>query len=230
VTSRSQAQRCAAASVPCLVLDDDSVPRQPGGSGPRIAITPDDACYVIFTSGSTGRPKGVVNTHGGVHNRVMWGQSAMPLVPADGYVQKTPYTFDVSVMEFVWPLAAGARIIVARPGGHREPAYLVELVEREAATVIHFVPSMLRPFLAHLSGARRCASLRRMIASGEALSPDLCEALHAALGVELWNLYGPTEAAVEVSWWNDRQHPAPCPRPRSRAAADRRRGRDLHRR
>jgi acyl-coenzyme A synthetase/AMP-(fatty) acid ligase/acyl carrier protein len=116
-------------------------------------------------------------------------------------LQKTPFSFDVSVWEFFWPLMTGARLVVARPEGHRDPAYLAEVIAREGITTLHFVPSMLRLFL-EAPEAARCRGLRRVVCSGEALAPDLRDRFHALLpGTELHNLYGPTEAAVDVTWW-----------------------------
>src|SRR5690606_12671625 len=101
----------------------------------------------IYTSGSTGRPKGAVNTHGAIRNRLLWMQAAYPLTGDDCVLQKTPFSFDVSVWEFFWPLMVGARLVLAQPGGHRDGRYLVELIRREGITTLHFVPSMLQAFL-----------------------------------------------------------------------------------
>ena len=162
----------------------------------------DQSAYVIYTSGSTGRPKGAVNAHRGIVNRLLWMQDAYGLTPADRVLQKTPFSFDVSVWEFFWPLITGARLVMARPGGHQDPAYLAETILREGITTLHFVPPMLRAFLEQ-PGVEACAAvLRRVICSGEALPLDLQQRFFARLpGVELHNLYGPTEAAVDVTFW-----------------------------
>ena len=156
--------------------------------------------YVIYTSGSTGQPKGAMNTHGGIGNRLAWMQEAYGLTPADRVLQKTPMSFDVSVWEFFWPLLAGARLVMARPGGHQDPAYLVRTIAAEGITTVHFVPSMLQMFLEE-PGLEACSSLARVICSGEALSPDLQERCFDRLGAPLHNLYGPTEASVDVTFW-----------------------------
>lgn len=167
----------------------------------HVAGSSDDPAYVIFTSGSTGRPKGAVNAHRGVVNRLLWGQLDWPIGPGDRVVQKTPFTFDVSVWEYLWPLTTGAMLVVARPGGHRDPAYIASLVRSEGITLAHFVPSMLRLFL-HEPTAAQCRSLRRVMCSGEALTADSVRRFHDCLpGVRLSNLYGPTEAAIEVTRW-----------------------------
>ncbi len=168
---------------------------------PARTATPDNLAYVIYTSGSTGMPKGTMNTHRAVRNRILWMQDAYRLTAADRVLQKTPYSFDVSVWEFFWPLLTGARLVVARPEGHKDPGYLAELIAGEAITTIHFVPSMLRAFLEE-PAAERCTSLARVFASGEALGADLVRRFFERLpAAGLHNLYGPTEAAVDVTSW-----------------------------
>ncbi|WP_194900166.1 AMP-binding protein, partial [Catenulispora pinisilvae] len=103
--------------------------------------------YVIFTSGSTGRPKGVVVSHAGIVNRLLWMQDRFGLDVSDRVLQKTPSGFDVSVWEFFWPLLVGAGLVVARPGGHRDPAYVAGLIVSAGVTTVHFVPSMLAAFV-----------------------------------------------------------------------------------
>jgi amino acid adenylation domain-containing protein len=155
--------------------------------------------YVIYTSGSTGTPKGAPNTHQGLINRLLWMQDAYGLDPTDRVLQKTPYSFDVSVWEFFWPLLFGAKLVVTPPGKHRDPQYLVEAIVQQRVTTLHFVPSMLRAFLGHPS-CNSCLGLRRVICSGEALGGDLQAQFFSRFpGVELHNLYGPTEAAIDVT-------------------------------
>ncbi len=176
-----------------------AAPAAAAGIAPVRAATADNAAYVIFTSGSTGRPKGVVNSHRGIVNRLLWMQEAFALGPGDRVLQKTPFGFDVSVWELFAPLVTGGCLVVARPDGHRDGAYLAALVEREAITTLHFVPSMLPFFLAEdLAG---CRALRRVVVSGEALPWEVEQRALALLPAPLYNLYGPTEAAVEVTAW-----------------------------
>ncbi|HST57443.1 MAG TPA: amino acid adenylation domain-containing protein, partial [Longimicrobium sp.] len=173
---------------------------------PAVGAGPDSLAYVIYTSGSTGRPKGVMNAHRGVVNRLVWMQAHFGIGADDVVLQKTPFGFDVSVWEFFWPLQQGARLVMARPDGHRDPLYLQEVIEREGVTALHFVPSMLQSFVEAVA-AGRCPSLRHVVCSGEALPPALVRRFYDQLAgpVELTNLYGPTEAAVDVSCWT-------CPR------------------
>ena len=124
-------------------------------SDPKSEVEAGNLIYIIYTSGSTGRPKGVGNTHGGLRNRVKWMQSEYELSEEDGVMQKTPTSFDVSFWEFFWPLVSGARLVVARPEGHRDPEYLRGLIGMEEVTVVHFVPSMLGAFLERGGGRVR---------------------------------------------------------------------------
>ncbi|MGW5162467.1 amino acid adenylation domain-containing protein [Nonomuraea wenchangensis] len=190
---------------------------EPGGRRePATPVDPRNPAYVIYTSGSTGRPKGVVVAHEAIVNRLRWMQAEYGLTAEDRVLQKTPAGFDVSVWEFFWPLIAGATLVVAEPGGHRDAAYLAGLIRRERVTTVHFVPSMLRAFLADPDAAR-CTGLRRVICSGEELPAGLAAEFHAALpGCGLHNLYGPTEAAVDVTYWACRpgeSGPVPIGRP-----------------
>ena len=162
------------------------------------------AAYVIYTSGSTGTPKGVVNVHDGLRNRIQWMQESYQLTSADRVLQKTPFTFDVSVWEFLWPLISGACLVVARPGGHRDSSYLVQLIQSQQITTLHFVPSMLEVFLQE-PGAERCTSLRQVICSGEALSYELQQRFFERSTARLHNLYGPTEASIDVTAWECRK-------------------------
>jgi non-ribosomal peptide synthetase component F len=141
-----------------------------------------------------------MNTHAGIRNRLLWMQDTYQLVTSDRVIQKTPFSFDVSVWEFFWPLLTGACLVVMRPEGHKDSSYLVETVVEQHITTMHFVPSMLRVFVEE-QGVEACSSLKRVICSGEALPFDLQERFFARLDTLLHNLYGPTEAAVDVTFW-----------------------------
>ena len=161
-------------------------------------VNEDNLAYVIYTSGSTGKPKGVMNQHNGIVNRLYWTQARYRLTPEDAILQKTTFSFDVSVWEFFWPLMVGCRLVFAKPGGHKDNDYLIDLIKREQITTIHFVPSMLQVMVA-ASGFEECTSLKRVICSGEALPSALTKRFYEKLDVPLHNLYGPTEAAIDVS-------------------------------
>ncbi|MFJ9567964.1 amino acid adenylation domain-containing protein, partial [Streptomyces fuscichromogenes] len=154
----------------------------------------------MYTSGSTGRPKGVVVTHGALANHLTWAQREFALEPRDRVLYKTPFGFDASVWELWWPLTAGAAMVVAAPGEHRDPAYLADLIRRERVTAAHFVPSLLTAFAAEPAAAD-CGSLRMALSGGEVLTSGLYERITGLLDVTVHNLYGPTEATVDTTSW-----------------------------
>ncbi|MHC5759315.1 non-ribosomal peptide synthase/polyketide synthase [Nostoc sp.] len=185
--------------VVCLDTDWEIIP-QSNQQNPIAGVQASNLAYVIYTSGSTGKPKGAINTHLGICNRLLWMQQAYQLTEIDCVLQKTPFSFDVSVWEFFWPLLTGARLVVAKPGGHKDSGYLVNLILEQQVTTLHFVPSMLQIFLEE-QGLKDCNSLKQVICSGEALPKELQERFFACLGCQLHNLYGPTEAAIDVTFW-----------------------------
>jgi len=190
------------ADLPVLLLDA-ALTEQPEHD-PQLPCTPEQLAYVIYTSGSTGRPKGAGNSHQALANRLQWMQATYGLQASDTVLQKTPFSFDVSVWEFFWPLMTGARLAIAAPGDHRDPARLVQLIEQHQVTTLHFVPSMLQAFLLD-DQVTRCTSLQRIICSGEALPVEAQQQVFALLPqASLYNLYGPTEAAIDVTHWTCR--------------------------
>ncbi|MET3441654.1 amino acid adenylation domain-containing protein [Variovorax paradoxus] len=186
-----------------LALDTLALDAQPEHN-PQVALHGENLAYVIYTSGSTGRPKGAANRHRALHNRLAWMQDAYGLDGSDTVLQKTPFSFDVSVWEFFWPLMTGARLALANPGDHRDPSRLVALIRQHRVTTLHFVPSMLQAFLAH-EGVEACESIERVVCSGEALPAEAQNAVFQRLPrARLYNLYGPTEAAIDVTHWQCR--------------------------
>jgi arthrofactin-type cyclic lipopeptide synthetase C len=191
----------AGSAIPVLNLADAAAwAERPETNPGRDGVGTGNLVHVLFTSGSTGRPKGVMLEHGSLVNRLAWMQDRYGMTPDEALLQKTPFSFDVSFWEFFWPLMVGARLVMARPGGHRDPAYLADVIRREGITVAHFVPSMLQLFLEH-PDAGQCTGLLRVPVSGEAVSAALVRQFHERLpGVGLYNQYGPTESGEVTEW------------------------------
>ncbi|WP_204015474.1 AMP-binding protein, partial [Virgisporangium aurantiacum] len=188
-------------SGPVVWMDDAGTVEALGGGVPVAApveVWGESLAYVLYTSGSTGVPKGVLGRHAGLANRLAWMGSGQGVGSGDRFLLKTPISFDVSLWELLCPLTIGATLVVARPGGHRDPGYLAGLMAREGVTVVHFVPSMLRAFLAVVDGPVG-GGLRRLVCSGEVLPGPVAAAAVERLGVVVDNLYGPTEAAIDAT-------------------------------
>ncbi|MCK1786293.1 amino acid adenylation domain-containing protein, partial [Pseudomonas sp. TNT11] len=191
------------AGVPVHVLENLPLATQLQ-TAPTVDIGPENLVYCLYTSGSTGKPKAVGNRHAGLLNRLQWMQAEYGLTASDRVLQKTPYSFDVSVWEFFWPLLSGAALVMAPPGAHRDPQWLRELIVEHGITTLHFVPSMLQAFVS-AGELPACTSLKRIICSGEALPAELQRQVLAQTASELHNLYGPTEAAIDVTSWACRE-------------------------
>ena len=167
---------------------------------PRIDVTDENLAYVIYTSGSTGEPKGAMLHHRGVRNRLLWGITDYQLGSGDVVLHKTPLTFDVSVWEIFAPLLSGARLLIAKPGGHQDTAYQLDLMAREKVTHVDYVPTMLEVLL-ESEGLDQCDHLKIVTAAGEALTRDLRDRFYSQTSAKLYNLYGPTEASLAVTYW-----------------------------
>ncbi|WP_217556694.1 non-ribosomal peptide synthetase [Paenibacillus sp. GbtcB18] len=170
---------------------------------------PEHLAYVIYTSGTTGNPKGVMIEHRALINRLHWMQKRYPLDEKDVILQKTPYSFDVSVWELFWWGAYGAKVVFLEPGAEKDPAQIARAIDKYNVTTMHFVPSMLSVFLEHAESRLEpgaLASLRYVFASGEALNPQQANRFNSLFyrtnGTRLINLYGPTEATIDVSYFD----------------------------
>jgi amino acid adenylation domain-containing protein len=164
----------------------------------RRDVGPHNLCYVIYTSGSTGKPKGALVEHRALVNRIHWMQKRYALDCRDVVLQKTPYSFDVSVWEFFWPMTAGASVVFAAPGGHKDVGYLEDLINDAKITTLHYVPSMLNSFLENARAD--CGGVRQVFCSGEALDKKGADRYKSRFpNAALHNLYGPTEAAIDVT-------------------------------
>jgi len=188
-----------------LDLDDDATCRSPAAASPdgtRPEISSRAVAYIIYTSGSTGRPKGVMNEHRAIVNRLRWMQESYPIGAGDTFLQTAAIGFGASVVEIFWPLIAGAQLVLTEGDGHKDPAYLADVIQREGVTLLHFVPSMLQAFLDH-PRARDCRSLARVFCGGEPMSGHLARRCRDLLpGTRLYHLYGSSETAVLSTAWD----------------------------
>ncbi|WP_405788934.1 amino acid adenylation domain-containing protein [Streptomyces sp. NBC_00029] len=167
---------------------------------PAVPLHPQNPLCALYTSGSTGRPKGALLHHHAVTNRLRGMVDQYGFHPGDRVVHKSPLGFDPHLWECFVPLLTGGRIVMAAPGGHRDPGYLLDLCERSRITCCDVVPSMLRALLDHGGLSARAADLRLMLCGGEELSPDLAaEFLRQLPGARLNNMYGPTETTIDAT-------------------------------
>ena len=187
----------------CLDQEQQQLQRA-GAELPASLATVQNLAYVICTSGSTGKPKAISLSHDGLTNHMLWMQRDYGMTTADCLLQKTPLSFDASIWEILLPLVAGARLHMARPGGHQNLDYLSETIQRSRVTYLQCVPSLLA-LLLETPGFESCLSLEQVFCGGEALAADLVERFsRSPLRAELVNLYGPAEATIQVATWRCR--------------------------
>ncbi|NWA85873.1 non-ribosomal peptide synthetase [Pseudomonas sp. D2002] len=188
-------------SMPVIDFDHNAWSQAPVGNPSVPGLSMANLAYVMYTSGSTGTPKGVMIEHRGLGNLMHWGSQLCPNAEGGALLQRAPFSFDGSVWELFWPLANGMRLVLARPDGHREPAYLAQVIREQQITVIKFVPAMLQQFL-ELEASALCTSLTDVLCGGGELTEALARGVQARLPkVRLHNVYGPTEATVDSSAW-----------------------------
>ncbi|MDM8559622.1 amino acid adenylation domain-containing protein [Candidatus Parabeggiatoa sp. HSG14] len=184
-----------------ICLDTDwEIISQESQKNPINQATSDSLAYVIYTSGSTGKPKGVMIPHRAVYNHTIWMQRQFPLTEVDKVLQKTPFTFDASVWEFFTPLSVGAQLFMAKPGGHQDSAYLVNIIVAQKITILQTVPTLLRMLLEE-ENIETCHSIKHLFCGGEILPIEVKEQVVAKLDVKLINLYGPTEACIDTTFF-----------------------------
>lgn len=170
--------------------------------GSSVGMSSRAIAYIIYTSGSTGRPKGVMNEHHAIVNRLRWMQETYPLGARDKFLQTASIGFGASVVEIFWPLVAGAQLVLTEGDGHKDPAYLADVIRHEGVTLLHFVPSMLQAFLDHPL-ARGCRTLTRIFCGGEPMSGHLARRCRGQLpDARLYHLYGSSETAVLSTGWD----------------------------
>jgi amino acid adenylation domain-containing protein len=191
-----------AGPVPAVVLDEPQVAAAVAGAPGGVSASPaaGQLAYVMYTSGSTGTPKGVTVPHGGVANLLGWMQAEYHIEAADRVLHKAPFGFDASVWELFWPLAQGAQLVLARPGGQGDPEYLAGLIAAAGVTTVQFVPAMLEAFVA-AADPGACASVRRVFCAGGVLPGRLAARFTQRFAAALFNRYGLTETTVDSTAW-----------------------------
>ncbi|MBY8945010.1 amino acid adenylation domain-containing protein [Pseudomonas sp. SH10-3B] len=188
-------------AIPVIDFDHCAWHHAPDGNPSVPGLSVANLAYVMYTSGSTGTPKGVMIEHRGLGNLMHWGSLLCPNAEGGALLQRAPFSFDGSVWELFWPLVNGMRLVLARPDGHREPAYLAQVIREQQISVIKFVPAMLQQFL-ELPESALCTSLTDVLCGGGELTEALARGVQARLPkVRLHNVYGPTEATVDSSAW-----------------------------
>ncbi|MFH0517537.1 amino acid adenylation domain-containing protein [Streptomyces sp. M41] len=168
--------------------------------GTGVAVDGNALAYVIFTSGSTGRPKGAMIRHEAISERLLWQvEEILGFGHDDASLFKAPLSFDISINEIFLPLVSGARLVVLRPGGERDPHHLLSVIAEQRVTFTYLVSSMLDVLLEIAGDTGRLDSLRHVWCGGEVLTPELYERFRTKLDIPMYHGYGPAETTIGVS-------------------------------
>ncbi|TCP67348.1 non-ribosomal peptide synthetase [Baia soyae] len=182
-----------------LDVDGPLIDKQPN-TNLNLSVSSSMLAYVLFTSGTTGMPKGIEIEHRGVINLFEWSQSKYPLSDSDATLFMTPYTFDASLLEILWPLTQGAKVVIPEPEERKNPASIGKLVEKHQITILQFVPVLLEAFVTARKNGDfgELPSLRYVICGGALLTRELCDQFKSQFSCHLSNHYGPTEITVDA--------------------------------
>jgi amino acid adenylation domain-containing protein len=195
---------------PIVAVDTDWLAVTSQGTDPlRLDFSSENLAYIIYTSGSTGRPKGVMVRHRNVVNFFKGMDHYLALESPGVWLAVTSISFDISVLELLWTLARGFRIILQEkndllstpsrlwdgPGG-RDGYSVPEQILRHRVTHLQCTPSLARVIVNSPVGRNALGTLQKLLVGGEALSISLANELHKAGPKEIWNMYGPTETTV----------------------------------
>ncbi len=185
-----------------VVLTDEECATYPPTPEPvRGNASADDPVAVIYTSGSTGRPKASLISHRALVSRITALQTTHRMDERDRMMHHTVCTFDMYLGELYWPLLAGATVVVAAPGRHRDADHLAALIRDQGVTTVYFGVSQLELFLLTRDPAERYDGLRQVLTGGEPLGPDLVKRFHSRSTASLTNIYGPSECTIYSTAW-----------------------------
>lgn len=155
----------------------------------------DCPAYVIFTSGSTGKPKGVVIPHLALSTFLQSMKIAPGISPSDSLLSVSDYTFDISVLDFLLPLTAGAELLLTSTRDAKDPALIKAIFEEKKPSFMQAVPTYWRMLVD--TGWQGSPDLK-ILSGGEPITSYLIEELLKRSG-EYWNCYGPTETTIYCS-------------------------------
>ncbi|MCP2287804.1 non-ribosomal peptide synthetase [Nocardia amikacinitolerans] len=179
-----------------LIPEDlDDIENRPVTDDDRVRpLRVDDVAYVIYTSGSTGLPKGVAVTHRGLGNCASEHRDALHIESCSRIAHLASPSFDVSVLELLLALCAGATMVIA-PSDVYGGDELAELLDREHVSHVLITPTALST----IDRTRwPLPDLRYLIVGGEGYGTELAERWSGD-GRDMFNEYGPTEATIAVT-------------------------------
>ncbi len=157
-----------------------------------VQLSFDDIAYILYTSGSTGLPKGTKITHKNFANFALSMLKNPGIQAHDKVLAITTVSFDISYLELIVPLIAGAEILIANAEEAKDGRILLEMLENENISILQATPSRWQMLLD--CGWTKKYDLK-IFTGGEALTTELATKLLERTS-EIWNMYAPTETTI----------------------------------
>ena len=148
--------------------------------------------YVIYTSGSTGKPKGVMIENRNVVNFFTGMDLAIGCDPGV-WLAVTSVSFDISVLELLWTLTRGFKVVVHGDDGF---SAIADEIALHHVTHLQMTPSLATMLTLDARAFAALGSLRKLLLGGEAVPASLIRRLREVFKGEIHNMYGPTETTI----------------------------------
>jgi long-chain acyl-CoA synthetase len=151
-----------------------------------------DLAALIYTSGSTGLPKGVMLTHLNIVSAATSIVSYLGNTSDDVILNGLPMSFGYGLYQALTAFQVGATLVVERSFAF--PHAVLASLEREHATGVALVPSIVSTLVRMDLGRYALSSLRYVTSAAAPLPPDRIRQLRQALPhVQIFSMYGLTE-------------------------------------
>ena len=184
--------------LPAVAARVHSLPEQPAPITnlpldlPQSHATGVNLAYVIYTSGSTGKPKGVMVEHRNVLSFFAAMDRVLGTEPGV-WLAVTSISFDISILELLWPLTRGFKVVIESEEGIHT---IAKEIVRHGITHFQSTPSLARMLATDQNSLAALGSVKTLLLGGEALPASLVSTLRGVVRGQIFNMYGPTETTI----------------------------------